>query len=448
MNKKNLFQLILAAGDIILMYLALFLVLAFRYNDFSPLPGPLTRQFFLHFSVIQLVWLALFFSFDFYEIPAFKKPLVFLKNLAGVAIMAFGVGALYFYLNLHSLIAPKTILFFDVLFFSVFAFSWRWFFSKLIGAQRFAKKIAVVGWQPEMDELVNSYLKLANYEIACAFSPGAFAGFEKLKIFPNHKDFIRAINEGKIDLMVLAEPLGVQNSILQNIISNVALNIKIISLKDFYQEIAQKLPLDLIDEMWLLENISKNPRNSRLAKRFFDIILSLLGITITLIIFPLICLAIKLDSRGPVFYIQERRGRDGKNFLLYKFRTMKSTSDQYDIWRAGDGDQVTKTGKFFKKLHIDEFPQFFNILKGDLSFVGPRPEWTKLAGDYEKEIPFYRYRYLVQPGFTGWAQINYHASYSAFEAKEKFGYDLYYIKNQSFLLDIAIILKTIQLFFR
>jgi len=138
----------------------------------------------------------------------------------------------------------------------------------------------------------------------------------------------------------------------------------------------------------------------------------------------------------------------GKDFDLYKYRTMLATKDQYLVFRADATDQVTRVGRVIKRLHIDEFPQFFNILRGDISFVGPRPEWKKLAEEYKKDIPFYKDRYLVRPGFTGWAQINYKASATAKEAREKFEYDLYYIKNRSFVLDMSIIAKTIQLFFR
>ena len=117
-------------------------------------------------------------------------------------------------------------------------------------------------------------------------------------------------------------------------------------------------------------------------------------------------------------------------------------------WRERDPNQITRVGKLLRKIHLDEFPQFWSILKGDLSFVGPRPEWEKLARIFEKEIPFYSQRYLIRPGFTGWAQLNFPSSTSVEEAKEKFQYDLYYIKNRSFVLDLGIILKTIRLFFK
>ncbi len=181
-------------------------------------------------------------------------------------------------------------------------------------------------------------------------------------------------------------------------------------------------------------------------KRLFDIIFSFLGLLISIILFPFIALAIKIDSPGPVFFCQKRVRKDRKIFTLYKFRTMRITLDQdKELWREKDPSQITRVGKILRKFYLDELPQFFNILKGDISFVGPRPEWLELAKIFEKEIPFYPLRYIVRPGFTGWAQLNFPPSTSIEEAKEKFQYDLYYIKNRSFFLDLAIILKTIRI---
>ena len=438
----------MVVGDIILAYFALFLVLMFRYRDYSLFPGPETRQFFFHFSIINLFWLLLLFAFDFYETAAARKTVILLKNLALFAILAMLFGALYFYLNPFSRIDPKTILFFDIIVFCGFIMLWRSAFGLMIRGAKFRRKIAVVGWQPELDELAPILLS-SNCEIAAVFSASAFPGFETIKIFSNPNKFIEAIKQEKIDLIIVAAKPGAEESLVGGLLTDIALKIKTVSLEDFYEETAGKVPLRLIDEVWILDNISKsNRKNFRIAKRIFDIAVSLIGLAVTVVVSPFIVAAIKIDSPGPVFYAQKRKGKGGKEFLLYKFRTMTATPEQYLIPRAHDAGQITGAGMILKKTHLDEFPQFYNILKGDLSFVGPRPEWEKLAGEYEKEIPFYRYRYLVPPGFTGWAQINFPPSNSILEARGKFEYDIYYIKNGSFMFDVAIILKTIQLFFR
>jgi len=205
--------------------------------------------------------------------------------------------------------------------------------------------------------------------------------------------------------------------------------------------------LETINETWFSENI-RQKKAYEIAKRSFDILFSLLGVLITIIIFPLIALVIKIDSPGPIFYSQKRVGKNGKIFTLYKFRTMKSNVENNHFRPTTLNDsRVTKIGKILRRTHIDELPQLYNILKGDISFVGPRPEAIELVKYFKKEIPYYNFRHLIKPGFTGWAQINYHYTISVEETKEKLQYDFYYIKDRSFFLDLAIILKTIRIIF-
>jgi lipopolysaccharide/colanic/teichoic acid biosynthesis glycosyltransferase len=174
--------------------------------------------------------------------------------------------------------------------------------------------------------------------------------------------------------------------------------------------------------------------------------LGLLFFAVTIVLFPFIAVAIKIDSKGSIFYKQERVGKNRKVFTVYKFRTMQEITNQdKEIWREKKENQVTRVGNFLRRFHLDELPQCISVLKGSLSFVGPRPEWEKIDEIFQKEIPFYDLRYLEQPGFTGWAQINFKPSLSVKEAMEKFEYDLYYIKNKSLVLDVEIVLKTLRL---
>ncbi|MCX6720715.1 MAG: sugar transferase [Candidatus Staskawiczbacteria bacterium] len=211
---------------------------------------------------------------------------------------------------------------------------------------------------------------------------------------------------------------------------------------------SKKIILENIDEKWF-KSISSKKRDIfyLVIKRTIDIILGSIGFIIFAICLPFFALATKLDSKGPVFYCHYRVGKNGKLFNLYKFRSMHDNSAKDEkTWREKDVSSVTRVGKFLRRTHLDELPQAINILKGDISFVGPRAEWVEFAKVFEKEIPFYKYRYLVKPGLIGWAQINYPPSKSVNEAREKFEYDLYYIKNQSILLDLEIIIKSPKLF--
>ena len=448
--KNKIFQFFLLGGDVGLMYGALFFVLALRYGDLAVFPGPQSWEFLLHFSIIHIFWLGLLYAFDFYELTRFRIVRVLMKNAALFAVFAFAIGAVYFYLNTHSLIAPKTILLADVILFSAFIFLRSLVFGKIFAGAGFEKRIAVAGWCDQMEELARDYLPALNCRVAAVYRPGSLVGFQRLDIFNRAEDFSRAIKGAGVELLVVAAPARDRNQ-FSGLVAAVGndLRIKIVGLESFYEETASKTSLALADEVAMAQNFSNNDQKPYIiAKRIFDAALALIALAAVVVIFIPTALAIKIDSRGPVFYVQKRKGKGGKIFNFYKFRTMTATKDQHLIFRANDESQVTRAGKVLRKTHIDEFPQLFNILRGDMSFVGPRPEWDKLAVDYEKNIPLYRYRYLVRPGFTGWAQINYKASASVEEAAEKFEYDLYYIKNRSFWMDISILIKTAQLFFR
>lgn len=204
-----------------------------------------------------------------------------------------------------------------------------------------------------------------------------------------------------------------------------------------------------ISEEWILKNITlKDNFSYAVSKKITDVFFAIVGLIFLVIIFLPIAVFIKVDSRGNIFFKQERIGKNGKKFFLYKFRTMYEKDErQLDLWREKDGSNITRAGRMLRRSHLDELLQVVNLILGDVSFVGPRPEWSELVQLFEKEIPFYNYRYLVKPGITGWAQINFPPSQSVRQAKEKFEYDLYYIKNRSFLFDLQIILKSFKLFY-
>ncbi len=181
-------------------------------------------------------------------------------------------------------------------------------------------------------------------------------------------------------------------------------------------------------------------------KRVFDILAALFGLLFFGPIFTLIAIAIKLDSKGPVFYMQERVGRDGTVFNLLKFRSMVVDAEQDGpIWAVENDRRVTRVGRFIRKLRFDEIPQLINVLKGEMSIVGPRPERPFFVKKLEREIPFYDYRHMVKPGITGWAQILYPYGATREDAIEKLKYDLYYIKNISPVLDLRIISETVKI---
>ncbi len=216
---------------------------------------------------------------------------------------------------------------------------------------------------------------------------------------------------------------------------------------EYYESITGKIPLDSLRLSWLLFSPGFHVRAAlRLYKRLFSLILGGLAILLTSPLMLLAAIAIRLDSKGPAIFRQERVGEHGKLFTVFKFRSMYAGSDKKKLTPVEDGDpRVTRVGKWLRRTRVDELPQLFNIVKGDMAFVGPRPFVPEQEEDCAAKIPFYEQRWLVKPGATGWAQINRGYNATLEDNREKLAYDLFYIKNVSFGLDLFIMFSTIKI---
>jgi len=223
--------------------------------------------------------------------------------------------------------------------------------------------------------------------------------------------------------------------------------VEVVDAPSFYEHVTGKLFLEGINPSWIIfSNGFTVSRVRKVLKRCMDVLCASVGIILTIPFLPLIALAIKLDSPGPVFYRQERVGEREKHFFLYKFRTMRADAESESgaVWAQKNDARVTRLGAFFRKTRIDELPQFFNILRGEMSMVGPRPERPEFVSRLKEIIHYYSERHFVKPGVTGWAQVRYPYGASVEDAMEKLRFDLYYIKNLSLTFDVMIILETIQ----
>jgi lipopolysaccharide/colanic/teichoic acid biosynthesis glycosyltransferase len=225
-------------------------------------------------------------------------------------------------------------------------------------------------------------------------------------------------------------------------------NIRFFNLPSIFEELHHRIPPSLIGESWLLENVAAQAPHYAydMLKRAIDVLGALLLLVPTAIVFPIVALLIRLEDKGPLFYRATRVGQFGHPIHIYKFRTMTGT-DSPDAAVASTLT-VTKVGALLRKSRLDELPQLMNVLKGDLSFIGPRPEIPTLVDIYSREIPYYNLRHLVKPGLSGWAQINNfdvpRGGVDIPRTIDKLSFDLYYLKHRSFLLDMEIALKTIN----
>ncbi len=441
MRSHKFIAIFVFLGDFCLFYFSLYFALFLR-NSFTPSPRNFEalQEPFLY---LFIAWAFVLFIMDFYEAPFFRKSADFLRGLVVFFAITVGIGTAYFYLQPQLELTPRAILFLTAANFTATLSVWRYLLSFLFNLKNLKKKMIIIGFCEDLKEILNR--NLSGYEIIGLYDIKGTAKEVGEDIKIENIAELKKISKNA-NIAVLTPQIKEDKKIIKEIFSSLPFRVYYIEFSTFYEEITKKIPLYSIDELWFLENIS-SPRKklSETMKRIIEIFFSFFGLIFTAFLFPVIALLIKMDSRGPVLYKQERMGAGGNPFVLYKFRTMKKGEDT--LWREKDKGEVTRVGSILRKIHLDEFPQFYNILKGDLSFVGPRPEWIKLAYRFEKEIPFYNLRYLVRPGLTGWAQLHYPPSTSIEEAKEKFKYDLYYIKNRSLSLDFVIILKTLRTVF-
>jgi sugar transferase (PEP-CTERM system associated) len=223
--------------------------------------------------------------------------------------------------------------------------------------------------------------------------------------------------------------------------------IRITDYAAFMERETGKVDLEGFLPSWLIyADGSKRTQLGMLMKRVLDLLASALLVTLTAPVVVLTAAAIKVSSPGPVLFRQERVGQNGRVFMLYKFRSMRTDAEAGGVpkWADANDPRVTAVGRVIRKLRIDELPQIFNVLKGDMSFVGPRPERPFFVEDLAEKVPYFRERHTVRPGITGWAQVNYPYGASVEDARQKVQYDLYYIKNFSVFLDILILIKTVR----
>jgi exopolysaccharide biosynthesis polyprenyl glycosylphosphotransferase len=450
MRKISFLNIILLLGDISLMYLALLLALFIRNKNLASQ----FNTFFNNFLFLYVLWIFIIFILSLYDINFFKKSEDFFFNVIIFSVVAFFLGVTFFYFRPDFGLTPKTILLLDVLIFDILFIFWRYCFNLFLEASGVKEKVIIIGSDERLKEIFPRLKRI--YEVVSLFCPTDSGGqkkclfnFSETNTVSKMSDLKKVVADKKVTSIIFALDFYSNEDLAKEIFSNLPLTLNYIGADDLYEFIAKKVSLNHLNEIWFLENVARSENIfERVVKRLFDVLLSILGSFLFIIVFPFAALAIKLDSEGHVFYPQGRVGKNGKIFIIHKFRTMvEKKSQDKELWREKNKNSITRIGKILRRTHIDELPQSWSILKGDLSFVGPRPEWTEMAKEFEKEIPFYKQRYLVKPGIIGWAQINFPASRSTQEAKEKFEYDLYYIKNRSLLLDMEIILKAMKSLF-
>jgi exopolysaccharide biosynthesis polyprenyl glycosylphosphotransferase len=274
-----------------------------------------------------------------------------------------------------------------------------------------------------------------------------------LRVMGTSVHLLNLIEVYHVSDIVIAINGEIQGATFQTILDAQENGVEVTRMPILYEEMTGRVPVHHLESDWIIRSFVDGLRVSgfyELTKRLLDILGGAVGLLIFVITYPFLALAVLIDSGMPVFYSQPRLGRGGRLFTIYKYRTMRQDAEadgEVRITLEND-PRVTRVGNFLRKTRLDELPQFWNVLRGEMSLVGPRAERPELVAEYQKQIPFYRARLLVKPGLTGWAQINYGYVASVTETAVKIEYDLFYIKHRTLNMDFQIILRTIGTVFR
>lgn len=327
-----------------------------------------------------------------------------------------------------------------------FCLFWRYLYYRNIESVTHPLRVLLVGTDcsGKVRKLLSEGLPRAEI-IGYVGEPGTGACAEP-RIGPSFTA-LDAAKKHNATMIVLLPDAPLDTDLAHKLLTAKLHGVMVVDIRSFYEHVVQRLPLSQLTDEWLLQNegFSLNTRGSlRRLKRAMDVFISIILLILTLPIMLLAALIVRLESPGPVIYTQRRVGLREKEFTVYKFRSMCQDAEKNGaVWAAQNDTRVTRFGRFMRKTRIDELPQLWNVLKGDMSFIGPRPERMNFVQELKKNIPYYGLRHSVKPGLTGWAQVCYPYGASEEDASRKLEYDLYYIKNMSILLDMRIILKTL-----
>ncbi len=441
--------LLLVLHDIVALYVAVGLIHQIRLGYWVP------EIDFSLLSVIGVTILSLYVMNVYVIDRRMTATNVALRTFLGVAIGG-AIVASFIYLTKST--TATTVFWRGNLPLSMFVFAlWavavRYAVTSLQRRFRREPRWLVLGNGPRADLLRNEQSSQSLTE-SLEFLPADQGEFEDLHLDYNG-DGVRIhggkcdVFSGKISGIVLADDQKPSEKLISQLMGIRLKGIPILELSDYYEQKLLRVPVLQLQDGWfaLTQGFSLIHHDIEMKlKRIIDVVLAVLSICALAPLLVLIALSVWLTSDGPIFYSQTRCGHRGKNFRLHKFRTMVKDAEHQGVaqWAAPNDPRITPVGKILRGLRADELPQLWNVLIGDMSFIGPRPERPDFVRQLEKEIPYYDLRHLVKPGITGWAQVMYPYGASCEDARKKLEYDLYYIKNYSLALDIYIVLRTIR----
>jgi exopolysaccharide biosynthesis polyprenyl glycosylphosphotransferase len=402
------------------------------------------------FYLLPLIWII--FLVELYD-PHRAKNLR--QTAAGIAIAVLAGILFYALIYLISPInsLPRWGIGMFLVFTSILTFIWRLVYIQIFTAQAFLRRVLIIGAGEAGETIALAHKNLRP-------QPFFLVGFmdddpEKVgkqmagfPILAGNDRLLEIVAEEGITEIIIAISGEMQGSTFQTILDTQEAGVEVVPMPIVYEELLGRVPIHHLESDWLIRSFVDEARVGGFymaGKRLLDILGGLVGLGICILFYPFVAIAILLESGRPVLYQQIRSGKGGHSYSMYKFRTMRQDAEKdgkVQLTQEKDS-RITRFGNFLRRTHIDELPQFLNVLRGEMSLVGPRSERPEWIAEFQKQIPFYRARLLVKPGITGWAQVNYSYYATVEEMAIKLEYDLFYIKHRNMLMDILILLRTV-----
>jgi len=403
------------------------------------------------FGLLTTVWFILAGANDFYDLQIASSLTSSFQRLALIQLQMLIVYLLIYFLSEPESLPRLFIVYYAVLSFLLIS-TWRIVNPALVGWKAFQRRALVVGTDWAAREIIHTLTtdRSHAYTVVGVIGESDEVGTQvgDCDVIGHGEDILAIITGQNISELIISSTRDLSGETFQGVMDAYERGISVTPMPIIYERMTGRVPVKSVNDNWTVvlpigQSNRLNPYP--LLKRLLDVTISILLLPAFFLLLPLIALIIKLDSRGPVFYVQTRIGLNGRPFRMVKFRTMTNDAEAKTgaVFAQKNDPRVTRFGNIMRKTRIDELPQLYNVIKGDMSLVGPRPERPEHVIRLEKKIPFYRTRHIIRPGVTGWAQVRYHYGSTDEDAMVKLQYDLYYIRHQSLGLDINIIIRTV-----
>lgn len=445
-------RLLLMVGDMLAVMASVILsLLIWSLVAGKPFTGEFVAPQIGWFFVLAVLWLLLAGANDFYELRIAADRRVSLQHLGIINLQMLVVYLVIFFFSPREALPRLFIFYYGAVSFVLITL-WRMMNPALVGWASVARRILIIGTEEEairvLIEAIQSRGEGSYTILGIIGQPGdvgrVMAG---VPVVGDGKDILNFTLRDRISELVITTIPDMDGDSFRGVMDAYERGVVLTPMPILYERLTGRIPVKYVSNNWavVLPISGSSVFSPYFAiQRVMDITLSVVGLVVLIALLPVIVLAIRLDSRGSIFYRQVRTGRGGRNFCMIKFRTMVQDAEQLTgaVFSHRGDPRVTRVGRFMRKTRLDEVPQLVNVLRGEMSIVGPRPERPEHIARLTEKIPFYRTRLVVRPGVTGWAQVQYDYGTDDVDAEIKLEYDLYYIRNRSLWLDIDIILRT------